>query len=68
MKHFDKLPFGRKDAYIEKVQKASLEKIAQLIKVCSFLLQTKVYLFWQKSSRKTYTLTRSPHGSACFQS
>jgi hypothetical protein len=39
--------FGRKDAYTEKVQKASLEKIAQLIKVCNFLLQTKVYLFWE---------------------
>ena len=48
MKHFEQLPFGRKTAYTEKVQKASLEKIAQLIKVCSFLLQTKVYLFWEK--------------------
>jgi ABC-type lipoprotein export system ATPase subunit/GNAT superfamily N-acetyltransferase len=46
MKHFEQLPFGRKTAYTEKVQKAILEKIAQLIKVCSFLLQTKVYLFW----------------------
>jgi len=47
MKHFEQLPFGRKTAYTEKVQKASLEKIAQLIKVCNFLLQTKIYLFWK---------------------
>jgi len=29
---------------------ASLERLAHLIKVCGLLLQTKVYLFWQKKS------------------
>lgn len=28
---------------------ASLEKLAKLIKICGMLLQTKVYLFWEKS-------------------
>jgi len=47
MKYFSSLPFGRKQAYAKEVEKASLEKIAHLIKVCGFLLQTKVYLFWK---------------------
>ena len=29
------------------IKKASLERLARLIKVCGFLLQTKVYLFWK---------------------
>jgi ribosomal protein S18 acetylase RimI-like enzyme len=45
---FSYLPFGRKDEYNKEVEKAGLEKLAQLIKVCGFLLQTKVYLFWEK--------------------
>jgi hypothetical protein len=42
------MPFGRKLVYTQEVRKASLERLAHLIKVCGFLLQTKVYLFWQK--------------------
>jgi len=42
------IPFGRKEAYAKEVVKANLEKLAGLIKVCGFLIQTKVYLFWQK--------------------
>jgi len=42
------MPFGRMEAYAEEVRKASLERLARLIKVCGFLMQTKVYLFWQK--------------------
>jgi hypothetical protein len=30
------------------IMKASLERLSRLIKVCGFLMQTKVYLFWQK--------------------
>jgi len=41
------VPFGRKEVYAKEVMKASLEKLARLIKVCGFLLQTKVYLFWE---------------------
>ncbi|MDH5634294.1 MAG: hypothetical protein OEY30_00555 [Candidatus Bathyarchaeota archaeon] len=49
MKYFScHIPFGRKKAYAEEVMKASLERLSRLIKVCGFLMQTKVYLFWQK--------------------
>jgi len=40
---------GRKKAYAEEVMKASLERLSHLVKVCGFLMQTKVYLFWKKS-------------------
>jgi hypothetical protein len=42
------LPFGRTEAYKREVENANLEKLAGLIKICSFLLQTKVYLFWSR--------------------
>jgi len=44
---FCHMPFGRKKAYAEEVMKASLERLSHLIKVCGFLMQTKVYLFWK---------------------
>jgi ABC-type lipoprotein export system ATPase subunit/GNAT superfamily N-acetyltransferase len=48
MKYFScHTPFGRKDAYENELAAISLEKLSHLIKVCSFLLQTKVYLFWK---------------------
>jgi len=34
------------EAYAEEVRKASLERLAHLIKICGFLMQTKVYLLW----------------------
>ena len=34
-----------KQAYMQEVKKASLEKLVHLIKICGFLTQTKVYLF-----------------------
>jgi ABC-type lipoprotein export system ATPase subunit/GNAT superfamily N-acetyltransferase len=43
---FCHMPFGKKKTYTEEVRKANLERLARLIKVCSFLMQTKVYLFW----------------------
>jgi len=43
---FCHIPFGRKEVYAKEVMKANLEKLARLIKVCGFLLQTKAYLFW----------------------
>lgn len=48
MKYF--LPhqlFGKRQAYQEEIEKVGLERLAHLIKVCGFLLQTKVYLFWR---------------------
>jgi len=43
------LPFGTKDAYEKEIMAADLDKLANLTKICGFLMQTKVYLF---SSRK----------------
>lgn len=42
------LPFGSKEAYKEEIKNAGLEKLGHLIKICSFLMQTKVYLFWRR--------------------
>jgi ABC-type lipoprotein export system ATPase subunit/GNAT superfamily N-acetyltransferase len=43
---FCHIPFGRKEVYAKEVMKANLERLARLIKVCGFLMQTKAYLFW----------------------
>jgi hypothetical protein len=40
------LPFGTKDAYVKEMMAADLNKLANLIRICGFLMQTKVYLFW----------------------
>jgi hypothetical protein len=44
---FCHIPFGRKKVYAKEVMKANLERLARLIKVCGFLMQTKLYLFWK---------------------
>jgi len=52
---FCHIPFGKKEAYVKEIIKANLERLTHLIKVCGFLMQTKVYLFWsieKKSLRK----------------
>jgi hypothetical protein len=43
-------PYGERELYKEKVQTASLEKLGKLINVAALLLQTKIYLYWQKCS------------------
>ena len=43
------LPFGHMGDYERKVNAATLEQLAGLVKICGFLMQTKVYLFWRKS-------------------
>jgi len=43
------LPYGTKQAYCIEIASLSLEKLAHLIKICGFLMQTKVYLFWKKT-------------------
>ena len=45
---FPHLLFGHKKVYVEEIKKVSLERLSHLIKVCGFLLQTKVYLFWKR--------------------
>jgi len=47
MKQFPcSMPFGKKNAYTEEIGKANLEKLTSLIRICGFLMQTKIYLFW----------------------
>jgi hypothetical protein len=43
------LPFGTKDVYVKKIMAADLDKLASLIGICGFLLQTKTYLSRRKS-------------------
>jgi len=43
------LPFGTKDAYVKEIAAADLNKLAKLVRICGFLMQTKVYLLWKKS-------------------
>jgi len=47
---FSRQPYGKHDLCKQKVQTASLEKLAKLIGICAMLLQTKVYLFWHNPS------------------
>jgi len=42
--------FGTKENFRKKIAELSLERLARVIKICGFLLQTKIYLFWD--SRK----------------
>ena len=48
--------FGEKQAYAEAVRKTNLKGLANLIKVCGVLLQTKVYLFWAETKIKESAL------------
>jgi len=40
-------PYGRSARYRTVVEKASLEKLAKILKALSFLAQTKVYMLWK---------------------
>jgi ABC-type lipoprotein export system ATPase subunit/GNAT superfamily N-acetyltransferase len=42
------VPYGTTAAYAEGIRSASLEKITKLVKIVGMLLQTKVYLFWER--------------------
>ena len=49
MKSFSShLPFGTKDAYVKELMEVDLDKLANLVRVCGFLMQTKAYLFWKR--------------------
>jgi hypothetical protein len=47
------LPYGNRSLYEKWVMRASLEKLAQLVKICGFLMQTKVYSFWSRDETRT---------------
>jgi hypothetical protein len=40
------LPYGLKQAYRKEIENLTLDRLAQLIKICGFLMQTKAYLIW----------------------
>ena len=49
MKAFSyRLPYGQKQAYIDKMENLDLERLAHLVRICGFLMQTKVYLVWEE--------------------
>jgi ABC-type ATPase with predicted acetyltransferase domain len=49
LKYFSsKVPFGRREDYEKAVEVAGLARLAGLVRICSFLLQTKLYLFWRR--------------------
>ena len=45
---FYHLSFGTKDVYVREIMAADLDKLANLIRISGFLMQTKVYLFWKR--------------------
>jgi ABC-type transport system involved in cytochrome c biogenesis ATPase subunit/GNAT superfamily N-acetyltransferase len=46
------MPYGHRRDYRKAVMAADLQKLAGLITICGFLLQTKVYLFWSKAETR----------------
>jgi hypothetical protein len=56
---FSHIPFGRKEAYAKAVIEASLERLTRLIKVCEFLTQAKVYLFWNAVEKQAQKFSLS---------
>ena len=46
------VPYGTTKAYREGIETADLEKIAKLVKIVGVLLQTKVYLFWNREEHR----------------
>ena len=48
-------PYPKKKLYQETLRKIGRDKLAKMLRVLSILVQTKVYLFWekQKSARDT---------------
>jgi ABC-type lipoprotein export system ATPase subunit/GNAT superfamily N-acetyltransferase len=50
LKAFSKIQaFAKTAEYKGKVRAADLPSLAHLLQICSFLMQTKVYLFWQRT-------------------
>ena len=44
------MPYGITADYVKYVEAADSEKLAKLIKTVALLLQTKVYLFWNRTN------------------
>ena len=52
------LPYGAVETYRNMIQKATLDKLAALVKLCGFLMQTKVYLFWSSFEERAQVKKR----------
>jgi hypothetical protein len=50
------LPFGMKDAYVKEIMAADLDKLAGLIRICGFLMQTQIYSILTRKQGKKRTL------------
>jgi hypothetical protein len=48
---FSSVAYGHAADYEKCVEKAGVEKLARLVRACGFLLQEKVYLFYEKPAR-----------------
>jgi hypothetical protein len=46
------LPFGTKQAYVREMMAADLDKLANLIRICDFMMQTKIYSIWTRKQGK----------------
>jgi len=59
-----------KEEFNNRVDKASLEKLAKTLRILGFLTQTKVYLFWKNInlSARRFCLSRRAHRSPLPQS
>lgn len=40
--------FLTKEDFVARVESADVEKLAKMLRILGFLVQTKVYLFWKK--------------------
>ena len=50
------LPFGTKEAYVKEIMATDLDWLANLIGICGFLMQTKIYSIWTRKQGKKRTL------------
>jgi|GEM_PF-5806327 len=46
------LLFGTKDAYVKETMATDLNKLANLLRICGFLMQTKAYLSWRSTKKR----------------
>jgi len=60
---FPHQPYGKHKVFSKKVMEAGLQRLTHLTKVCGFLLQTKVYLFCEKSTLRNHRLTGGNYGT-----
>ncbi len=53
------LPFGTKEAYTKEIMAADLGNLANLIRICGFLMQTRIYSIWTRKQGKKKDVARN---------